>query len=1048
MNSLWWSVGALVLLALGAASEAAEQQRPQPLLLPMPQLLKQFDQQQEWLMLPLADYQALVAAGHRPTPADHGIPAGAWIETARLSGSLVDDRTLHLRAELEVVAAVAGPSRCRLFARLPDALGSATLASGPALTVAHDDGGLDLLLPGPGRHQAVVTWTVELSAAAADGSRTGSVPLPLAAGLAATLESGSPGELLGAGLSMLADQLWTVTRPSGSELALTWHPGRHGGDALAVWGAEQALQVGLPDDLTAPRAWRWSATPSVLRGQLPALLTLQLPSGWTATAPGTGVLEVTQVADGVLLRIDPAASELMLDGVATAAAPVALPTIAGATWQGGRVVLTNAGLVDWTLPPRWQRLALSNETAGAAWRAFAVPGPDAGMQLASTTATDGLSSLTTTTVAVGADRWRMDARLEIQSGSVERFTLPVRLPTGWRAVSATCSVAARIAGADAGGALTDTPADGVLRIDLPQGLKRTGTVVINLVLERDAPSGSQPQQVTPPGLDGADRIRHHLAIVSAPSIDLLIGGSGWQRATAVAVPVAATRVVRTVLETVGEAPALTLTATAKPATCDAEVVAWLLPIEGQQETAVWCRLDLRLTVSDGELEALALTLPLVPETIQVADPALALVRDGTRTLLQASRPWRGERLVRIEGRLADATGQRIGFPQVGVARADGRPVPTVLRVALQAPERLDLHLAPGAAAQAEDEDDLPHWSRAIPGDPLAGVWRIDTGKAAGEAGGFALVSRALVDPPAGFVQQLEVRTQLTAERALTLVRFRLAAPGLAALPLQLPAGCELLAATLDGHAVAVRRSAADAVIPLPGRTQVAVALLFAAPQAGAAVDLRLPGLGGLPITGLSWLVAADVAWRIAPLESPETIQLSPISGAVASRAWFTAWRDAAGVVDAATVAIPLVDEAAPASDDPRRLVPPTPAAAADGEPTLALVGQLWQGERLGGNARVALVIEPLDGLRHNDHLGEALAVLLGVWLAWRLRPSVTCVLAASALSGAVALHLSGLTVGPLLACCEWLAPVLVVVALIRVIAATRPVPVRRMETAP
>ena len=104
----------LLLLNVGGGVVAAEAPIPAPpavgqtVALPMPELLKLLDQRQEWLMLPLADYQALIAAGRVPLPSDAGIPVGAWIETATITGQVIDDRRLHLRAELAVVAAAAG----------------------------------------------------------------------------------------------------------------------------------------------------------------------------------------------------------------------------------------------------------------------------------------------------------------------------------------------------------------------------------------------------------------------------------------------------------------------------------------------------------------------------------------------------------------------------------------------------------------------------------------------------------------------------------------------------------------------------------------------------------------------------------------------------------------------------------------------------------------------------------------------------------------------------------------------------------------------------
>jgi hypothetical protein len=1018
-------LGALAALLAAMALTAAEQ----PLLLPMPELLKHLDRSQEWLMLPLADYQALVAAGKRPVPDAAHAPGGAWIGTARIAGRIEDDRRLRLHADLEVEAAAPGAAICRLFARAPDAIGLIILDDAPALQVRRADGGIDLLVPGPGRHRVGVTWTAEL-ADGADGARGGTLPLPLAAGLAAVIGAERDGDLLGEGLVARDGRNWTLVTTGACDLALTWHPGRHGGETAAAWGLQQTVVMTLPDGAGAPRPWRWTATPTVLRGQLPADLVLHLPAGWTATTPGSGVREPSQAADGTLhLRVDPGASELVIDGVAAAGAAIALPAVDGAIWQGGRVVLTNAIRVDWVLPPRWRRVA----TDTADWRAFAVPGPDAGLTLAAVAPASGLEAEVSTTVALGPERWRMDAEITVPSGAEPLFALPIRLPGGWRAVAGSCSLPARIAGADADGAFSETPADGVLRIALPQGLS-AGCVVIRLALEREPAIG--PVDVAPPLVLAAHQGRHRLVVAAAPSHDVQVTAAGWRRDDAAQVPDSAGgRTVRAVLVAAGEAPALQLNATAKRAGCDAEAMVWLLPLDGALETAVWCRIDLRLTVSDGELDAVAVELPLAAGSERLADPALTLVQEGARTLLRASRPWRGERLVRIEGRLAGGNGRRVGFPRLAIARDDGAAVPTILHVALQAPERLDLRLEPGPAAQAEDEDDLPRWSRPIPGDPLAGAWRLG----GGDAGGFALVSRPLVDPPPGFVHRLEVRTQIGAGRARSLLRLRLAAPGLDALPLGLPAGVELVAASLDGRPAAVRRIGGDAVLPLPGRTQVDVVLLLDAPIAAGRVDLVLPGLVGLPVTSLAWTVAADADWLVRPGDGAEAMHLTA-QGAGAARPWFGTWHGAAGGVDPGTAPPPAVLPAA-GERDPRLLPPPLPPAVLVSEPSLALVGQVWSGERLGP-ARLVLSYRPLGELRRVDHLGAALAVLFGAWLGWRLRTSAALVVATAALALAGALH-AGALGWPLLAVCEWLGPVLAAVAIARALAHRLAPPVPR-----
>jgi len=1010
----------VIALALIANISAVEQ----PVLLPMPELLKALDHRQEWLMLPLAEYQNLLAAGQRPPNTNDHAPQGAWIEVARVTARLVDDHLMRLSADMEVVAAITGTSRCRLFTRLPDTLGELMVDGAPGLRLSHPDGGCDLLLPGPGRHRASVSWTMTLSEAN-DGARVGSIPLPLAAGIAATFTTERDGDLLGDGLVSVGNRTWTMTRAHGNDVKIAWHSGRHSGEADTAWGFDQTVQIAIADNAHAPRAWRWMARPTVLRGSLPNRLSLRLPTGWIATSTGAGVVDVSPMVDGsVTLRIDPSATTFVMDGIAPAEAAMALPAITNALWQGGRIVLTNAARLDWILPEHWQRLV--TEVEAHSWRAFAVPGPDAGMMVTIAKPAAGMAVTAQSTIALGPERWRMDALLTISAGGDDHFTVPIRLPQGWRPTAVSCSVPARVAGVDADGAITDAPADGILHIDLPKGLNTSGSATNSLVLEHDA--NGNAGAFVPAYVIGAQRYNHRLVVASAPSLEVGIEARGWQRDVAVAVGTSASdKTIRAVLATVGDAPPIQLAVSAKRAVSEAEAVAWLLPLDGQGEVAVWCRLDLRLTVSDGEVDSLVLKLPFVPGTEQLTEPGLALVRDGERTVLTANRSWRGERLVRIEGRLANADPTHIAFPQVTIAREDGAAVPLVQHVALQAPERMDLRLEPGPAAQSEDEDDLPRWSRAIPGDPMAGVWRIGPG----EAGGFSLVSRALVDPPTGFIHHLDARTQLAAAHARTLVRFRLAAPGMTRLPLRLPPGLTLVAATLDGHAVALHRLGDDVVLPLPGRTHMDIALMLEGTLAPGHVDISLPGLGGLPITDLTWAVAGDVEWRMTPGDSPEVIPLSLATRGV-SRPWFGTWSHSNSSIDAASV--PTITMTPITDTDPRRLQAALPNAPVLVEPHLALIGQLWHGTRLGGQARLQVTYQPLDELRRNDRLGAALAVLFGAWLAWRLRPMAAWACAAASVSLAVALHTSGFSLGPLLACSEWLAPILVLLVMIRAIA--------------
>ena len=83
----------------------------QPQLLPMEQLLKTLDQAQEWMLVPLADYRALMKASAVKEPLDRGL-RGARIATAQITGTLSDDRVLALHGSLVVNSHGLGPG-CR-----------------------------------------------------------------------------------------------------------------------------------------------------------------------------------------------------------------------------------------------------------------------------------------------------------------------------------------------------------------------------------------------------------------------------------------------------------------------------------------------------------------------------------------------------------------------------------------------------------------------------------------------------------------------------------------------------------------------------------------------------------------------------------------------------------------------------------------------------------------------------------------------------------------------------------------------------------------------
>ncbi len=1017
--------GLALLAALLLATNAtlrAEERPTQPLVLPMVELLRQLDPQREWQFVPLADYRALVDAAHHAADAAVSAPGGAWIEQATVSGELQGDRELRCTAELTVVSVAVSATRCPLFATAPASLGAVTIDGQPALYVL--GAALELVVPAPGRHHVAIAWGTRL----ADGDERvhrGQLVLPLAAGADVHLRATTPGGFSGSGVieESGASPGWRITGSRGGALALSWHPGRLSGSDSAVFGVEQAVQVAVVD---GPSSFHWVARLAARRGSLPTSLDLVLPAGWTMGSPGPGVVALTgpgTAADPVHLTLDAQAREIACDGFIAAAAPVGLPLVQGAAYQGGTVTLSASSPLAYTLPGGWLATPATTE-GGAVVRRFALAAPDAGMRVALRPAADGLTVASTASVAIGptAHGARLTQVLTISGAGRPRFALPLQLPAGWQltAFAATPPGAiAELAGSDDPGTLVPGASVTVLLTPRPTN----ESVTLTLTLSGD--TTAVPVRLA--AIPSAQRLSSRLVVLAAPGLEVGITAGGWRLAErAVAFPADRADQVRAELFCTGSTPPLALAVAPRRLAATAEAVCYLLP-RGPDDT--WARIDLRLQVQEGELTRLRLALPVAAGAHLHAEDALFTVTTlAGAVLLEARAPWRGEHLLRIEGPLAPGEAGRL--PQLtlsaGAEGADAIAVPLRQITAVQAPTDLDLAIVPGRATLPLDGDELPAWSRPIPGALLAGAWRMPAGAAPGT---LTLVQRALAAVPAGFIDRASARTQVSAGGVSTWLRLRLAAPGLAELPLGLPEGSTLLAATIDGQATAVRRHGHELVLPLPGRTQVGIVLLYALPalpDADGELVQPLPRLAGLPITTCSWQVAIDDRWRVIPVAAPDALPLTMLVDGSPLRPWFATWRTPGVGSDVP----PPPGLGQQAGDDARQLVAADPAPAAPGEPTLILAGQLLAGERSGDGAVLRLRLADLERLRGADRTGWALAAMCGVALfavGWRQR----LLLAAAALLTAWGLHTWQIGAGPLLALAEGLPVALLVLPLLR-----------------
>jgi hypothetical protein len=969
-----WEAQALILLLLTALLQAAEQ----PVLLPLPDLWRRLEAQQEWLLLPQADYQALVAAGRDPAPTPQGAPA--FLASAVISAQVVDGREIALSAEFTAINRGEGPALADLFATAPTCLGSIRLGAGPAVLAPGSP--LRLLLPRPGRFVGTVHWTEPLSGDL--HSRNARLPLPLAGGLSLQLSGDGRGSAVAAGLAR-DGAVWRLVAPVAGTLDLAWLPGGSGDDG-PVFGLTQTLDVALVQD--GPRPLRWVVELEARRGRPLQVLSVALPAGFTCTAAIGGVARLVPIAGGVEITRSAEAMTVTLDGLLAAGAPVALPRIAGASWQGGVVRLASDVALACEPPPGWR--ALGGTSTG---RAFAVSGPDAGMVVEGLPAEAGLAISTSLAVAVGPERSTLEQVLLVRAGGVRLFRLPLLLPAGWRPTALS------------GAGVTVPPCDDLapgssLALDLPAGLAPGAELALLFTAE----AGPLPPPALPLLVPGAARASHRLLLAAAPGLELAIDAPQWRLSP----DEAAASGVRAELRRDGEATPVQLSATRREPAVDVEVVTWLLP----GVDATWCRCDVRVVVRDGELARLDLDLPLIHEAdLRLTGAGLTLAGAGPFTI-SAAKAWRGERVLRLEGRLRPTAAGTLPQPTARLPGASRQPV--IRRwAALQTPGDRDLQLATAAAARPIDADELPAWATAIPGAAVVAAWRLTDG----EAGGWRSADRTLAPLPPGFIDALDLATQISPESTRTRLACRLAAVGLAELDLGLPEGAVLEQAALDGAPAAVRRDGQRLLLALPGRTLVQVVLRYVSSEVSG--HLSLPRLGGLPVTRCGWTVAVDPSLSATVLTEPILMPLAPTSRGP-SRAWLGSWGSASTA--SVVVGSGLTPFVAPAPADSRALTPPTVPVRPACEPGLTLQGQLFSGTRSGAPQAAALALTPLADRRHADVLGRMLALLGGLAAVFLPRRGLRVLvpLAVAAIPLSLALVCWQLPLGPLLALAEWL----------------------------
>lgn len=989
---------AVVLLAvawIAGAPRAVAEEPPgtrapiQALLLPMPTFWRQLATGDAHRLLPLAEYEAAVRAAATAT----SLPP-AWIGDAQLQVLVTTDRRLALAGVLRIVAPAGtsadAPSPCVVFPDPPPFLGAATLDGAPALWVAGTappgaPAPLVLVVPTPGDHRLVLTC----GSASQEPGMPLELPLPPSGSAQLTLRTAEPGLVTCPDLQQVADGSYRLLRPI-PRLRIGWEPGRSDGDR-SVLGIQQRVEVAIQP---GRRPATWTGTLEVPSGPRPTSLLLTLPAGWIPLGPraGAGAVTVLDPLPGdPHVRVRLALSADAMAGFAALLEPdaaIALPEVAGTLWQQGEVQLQLHAACDYTPPSTWDRLPTPQGTTR-----FAVPRPDDGLQVRLIDPPASASCDQTAWALLGPDRWQLDQQL-ILHPPAGVFSLRLRLPPAWTVVALHAPFAAHVPD------LARVAPGSVVELAVPHGSQAGERWELTLRCERPALPQAALTLATVPGMTEG-HIR--LVVAAAAGLALAVDAPApWQRAlpgevTPAPVPPGSDRLVD--LVAAGAVPDLPVRVTPVAPQLAGTAVLQLLPTT----TDTWFRLDLGMAASGGQVQDLQLTLPGCMGEVQVSAP-WSVTRDGDGLLrVRVPQAWIGRRQVRLEGRLQGSDGP---WPSLAVAAVPTTSAPAVAAaletfIVVSQPPEAEIAVETGARAQPVDADRLPEGWSPFPGTSLLGAYHLlppsldvpgpasTPGRSVAPAaatGRLRLVAHRPAPLPAGFVDGLTLRTQITGDHAVSVVRGILAVPGLTQLHLQLAAGQHLWAATIDGLPAPVRHDADGLLLSLPGRTQVQLALLLVQAVDPRRPEIAPPSFGALPVTRTAWQVAVAGPVRVVGAGDASAMPLSRVQDGP-QRRWWSGWEQPPAWDEEEAV-----QASAPTAQDPRHLeARPAaegagPSPLAHGEPTLTLHGQRLVGARTGsGSLRLQVARLPDHQLAFLS--GALLGILGGAWLGWR-RPRV------------------------------------------------------------
>lgn len=838
----------------------------QPLLLPHDELLRRLDPKVEWALIPWEEWQTLRGSA-LPTET---LTRRAQVERARVQVVPDGDDRAQCRVQLECVVTGPGPQACLVFPERPGHMGAFLDATGrpllglvkkPAKSEAPEEW---VILPGPGRH--TVECRYGLSAEKREKIRsTFLLPLPRASALSVHLAA-------------LDGRVWEG-------------PGVLAADAIGrqilVPQQNQAVTISLVGGTAGARpiatgVWQHLVIHESQQGDLsftltchnqsigePRPLLVTLPKGLVATTMSGEGLEA--LADGSW-RLAAGQKSCVFSGAVVNPQAIDLAQVKDALWLGGEVQCDLPAWYRFTIPESWWVRSA---------KTFLVRTP--GTPMAMTRQSVDLPPLVQGDHVLSLDLSgrKLLSRIQItaQEGA-KPLSTRLSIPTGWelqrlRLRSGEKSMDISL------GSLDNAQAQ-FLTIPLVFPNLPVGPLTLESLWSPDAAHAQGPlTDFLPPQVEPATAGMQRVELRLDPSLRLNLQAPQWSLVADLG---------STVLVTGATPEKMAIDASPAVASRTIDAVVYLAPTLGGSgvQTRLDARIDLRLQVMGGRLSQL--TIPDIFETLPRLESVQGRLEKIQKNLvIHFEVPFSGERTLRLEGMLSGAQAPFNLSPLVNMLEGlrPGRSHLTLqvhedLTTALTSSHTTILHLA--------QRDDLPLWSRPIPGIPLSGVWRLGTiPPQAATLATLNLERPFLMRLPAGCIDDARILALVGTSDVHVQFKAILALTGMQRLPFSLPSNATLHHVLLGGIPARIQKDGDRYQVELAGQVHERLELHWTLPRENS-LALSPPVFEGIPVILTRYRAAVPLhILATNDTHSSAAVPLSPVNGVCAKRLWSCIW---------------------------------------------------------------------------------------------------------------------------------------------------------------